>query len=45
MAVKAMSTADTDPQTSVDPKILNYHPAVLIPQGGVFRLIWDPFSC
>ena len=45
MAVKAMSTTDTDPQTSVDPKIWNYHPAVLIPQGGVLRLIWDPFSC
>ena len=43
MLVKAMSTTDTDPQTSVDPKIWNYHPAVPIPQGGVFRLIWDPF--
>lgn len=42
IAVKAMSTTDTDPHNSVDPNVWHYHPKVPIPQGGIFRRIWDP---
>jgi hypothetical protein len=39
-----MSDVQTTADRNVDPNIWNYHPVVLISQGGIFRQWWNPVS-